>query len=333
MTSMIRTPGVLSACFALGGAALLPLAGHAADAKGADFPTRPIRLIVPFPPGGGTDLVSRAIQPEMSAALGQQVVLDNRGGAQGLLGTGIAAQAIPDGYTLVMAEIGAMAVAPALTDKLQFDPIKDFAPITQLIAQPYFVSLNPTVQAKTLAEFITLAKTKPGTLNFGSGNATAHVAQEVFFQTAGLKLQHIPYRGSGPAMTALLGNEVQVLFSGPAAAIPQIKAGKIRGLAVTTLKRSPEMPEVPTIAEQGFKGFEISGWYGLAAPARTPRPIIMKLNEVVVAILTTGKAAQFLRERGYEPTPTTPEAFGKYMQAEILRWSKAVKQYNVKSFD
>ena len=314
-------------------ASWLPAVAGAADKNTGSYPGRPVRLIVPFPPGGGTDLVSRAIQPELSAALGQQVVLDNRGGAQGLLGTGIAASAVPDGYTLVIAEIGAVAVAPSLTDKLQFDPIKDLAPITQLIAQPYFVSLNPTVPAKTLAEFITLAKNKGHTLNFGSGNASAHVAQEVFFQTAGLKLQHIPYRGSGPAMTALLGNEVQVLFSGPGAAIPQIRAGKIRALAVTTLKRSPEMPDVATLSEQGFKGFEISGWYGLAAPARTPRPVILKLNEVMTKILTSGQAAKFLRERGYEPTPTTPEAFGAYMQSEILRWSKAVKQYNVKSFD
>ena len=299
----------------------------------ADYPERPIRLIVPFPPGGGTDLVSRAIQPPMAAALGQQVVLDNRGGAQGLLGTTLAAKAEPDGYTLVIAEIGAVAVAPSLADKLQFDPLNDFAPITKLIEQPYIVSLHPSVQAQTLAEFIKLAQARPGALNFGSGNATAHVAQEVFFQTVRIKLQHIPYRGSGPAMAALLGNEVRVIFSGPGAAIPQIKSNKIRALAVTTLKRSRELPNVPTIAEQGYKGFEVSGWYGLAAPARTPRAIIDKLNAVTTKILSGGDAANFLRDRGYEPSPTTPDDFGRYMKTEIARWSKAVRDYNVKSFD
>jgi len=299
----------------------------------ADYPERPIRLIVPFPPGGGTDLVSRAIQPSMAAALGQQVVLDNRGGAQGLLGTTLAAKAEPDGYTLVIAEIGAVAVAPSLADKLQFDPLNDFAPITKLIEQPYIVSLHPSVQAQTLAEFIKLAQARPGALNFGSGNATAHVAQEVFFQTVRIKLQHIPYRGSGPAMAALLGNEVRVIFSGPGAAIPQIKSNKIRALAVTTLKRSRELPNVPTIAEQGYKGFEVSGWYGLAAPARTPRAIIDKLNAVTTKILSGGDAANFLRDRGYEPSPTTPDDFGRYMKTEIARWSKAVRDYNVKSFD
>jgi len=299
----------------------------------ADYPERPIRLIVPFPPGGGTDLVSRAIQPPMAAALGQQVVLDNRGGAQGLLGTTLAAKAEPDGYTLVIAEIGAVAVAPSLADKLQFDPLNDFAPITKLIEQPYIVSLHPSVQAQTLADFIKLAQARPGALNFGSGNATAHVAQEVFFQTVRIKLQHIPYRGSGPAMAALLGNEVQVIFSGPGAAIPQIRSNKIRALAVTTLKRSRELPNVPTIAEQGYKGFEVSGWYGLAAPARTPRAIIDKLNAVTTKILSGGDAANFLRERGYEPSPTTPDDFGRYMKTEIARWSKAVSDYNVKSFD
>jgi len=303
----------------------------AAQTKAAPWPDRPVRVIVPFPPGGGTDLVSRAIQPELSAALGQQIVLDNRGGAQGLLGTAIAAKAAPDGYTLVISEIGAIAVAPALADKLQFDPVKDFATITKLIEQPYFVSVHPSVPVKTLQEFIKFGQAKAGSLNFGSGNSTAHVGQEVFFQTVGLKLQHIPYRGSGPAMTALLGNEVQILFSGPAAAIPQIKAGKIRALAVTTLKRSREMPDIPTVAEQGFKDFEVSGWYGLAAPAATPRPIIQRLNADLTKILTTGDAAKFLRERGYEPSPTTPEEFAKYTQSEIIRWSKAVKQYNVKS--
>jgi tripartite-type tricarboxylate transporter receptor subunit TctC len=297
------------------------------------YPDRPIRLIVPFPPGGGTDLVSRTVQPELQGRLGQQVVIDNRGGAQGLLGTALGAQAAPDGYTLTIAEVGAVAVAPAISDKVQFDPVKDFSPITKLIEQPYIMSVHPSVPAKTLTEFIKLAKAKQGALNYGSGNTTAHVAQEVFYQTAGIKLQHIPYRGSGPSVAALLGNEVQVLFSGPGAAIPQINAGKIRGLAVTTLKRSRELPDLPTLNESGFKGFEISGWYGLVAPARTPGPIVARLNADLVKILTSGESAQLLSKRGYDPAPTTPEEFGKYLQSEVVRWTKAVKQFGIKTLE
>ena len=302
------------------------------DGKAA-YPERPIRLVVPFPPGGGTDLVSRTIQPALQAQLGQQVVIDNRGGAQGLVGTAIAAQAAPDGYTLVIAEIGAIALAPAISDKVQFDPIRDFAPISKLIEQPYIMSVHPSVPAKSLAEFIKLAKAKVGALNYGSGNTTAHVAQELFYQTAGVKLQHIPYRGSGPSVVALVGNEVQALFSGPGAALPQIKAGRIRGLAVSTIKRSRELPDLPTLDESGFKGFEISGWYGLAAPARTPQPVIARLNTEVVKILSGGEAAQQLSARGYDPAPTTPEAFGRYLQSEVARWTKAVKQFGIKTLE
>jgi len=312
-----------------GALALASLNTVAADA----YPNKPIRLIVPFPPGGGTDLVSRAIQPPFSAAVGQQLLIDNRGGAQGTTGTVIGAKANPDGYTLVIAEIGATVVAPWTFDKPPFDVARDFAPITQLIEQPYIVSIHPSVPAKTLADFLKLAAAKPNGYNYGSGNVTAHLAQQVFYQTAKLSLTHVPYRGSGPAMTALLGGEVQTLFSGPGAAIPQIRAGKLRPLAVTTAKRARELPEVPTLEESGFKGFAISGWYGLMAPAGTPQPIIRKLNSVVTKILSEGDGAKFLAMRGYEPTPTTPEAFGKFMLAEYQRWGKAVKAAGVKATD
>jgi tripartite-type tricarboxylate transporter receptor subunit TctC len=320
----------LKRCLMLGAAAVLavPLAASAQD-----FPNRPIRLIVPFPPGGGTDLVSRTMQPALAARLGQQIVIDNRGGAQGLLGTGIAASAAPDGYTLVIAEIGATAVGPALVDKLQFDVIRDFAPISKLIEQPYIMSIHPSVPAKSVAEFIKLAQSKPGGLNYGSGNVTSHVMQEVFFRTAKIKLTHIPYRGSGPSVAALLANEVQTLFSGPGAAIPQIKAGRIRGIAVTTLKRSPQLPDIPTLDESGFKGFEISGWYGIMAPAKTPKPVIARLNADIVHVLSTGDVPKILAARGYDPVPTSPEEFAKYLRSEVARWTKAVKEYGIKSIE
>ena len=318
-------------------ALLLPQIAVAAEkaAPGATgmYPNKSIRLIVPFPPGGGTDLVSRILQPALTSALGQQILIDNRGGAQGTSGTAIGAKANPDGYTLIIAEIGATAVAPWMYDKVPFDVSRDFAPITQLIEQPYIVSIHPSVPAKTLADFIKLAAAKPNGYNYGSGNVTAHLAQEVFYQTAKLKLTHIPYRGSGPAMTAALAGEVQTLFSGPGAAIPQIRAGRIRALAVTTARRTRELPDVATLDEQGYKGFAISGWYGLMAPAGTPQPIIMQLNSVFTKILSGSDAAKQLSDRGYDPTPTAPEAFGKFMKAEVERWGKAVKAAGVKAAD
>lgn len=312
----------LAACLALFAPAL------AAQATNA-YPNKPIRLIVPFPPGGGTDLVSRTMQPALSAALGQQILIDNRGGAQGTLGTAIAASANPDGYTLVISEIGATAVAPALMPKLSFDVAKDFAGISQLIEQPYIMTVHPSIPVKNLAEFIKLAQSKPNSMNFGSGNVTAHVAQEAFFQTAKVKLTHIPYRGSGPSVAAAVGGEVQTLFSGPGAAIPQIKAGKLRALAVTTIKRASQLPEVPTLAEQGYKGFAISGWYGLMGPVAMPKPAINILNKAVTDVLN-GDTGKLLRDRGYEPVPTTPAEFDKFTRAEIARWSKAVKEYGIK---
>jgi len=305
-------------------------AARAADKAGA-YPERPIRLIVPFPPGGGTDTVSRTMQPELQKRLGQQIIIDNRGSAQGMTGTAIAASAAPDGYTLVIAEIGATALGPVLTPNVPFDVIRDFAPITKLIEQPYILSVHPSVPAKTLPDFIKLAQAKAGAYNYGSGNVTSHVMQEVFYRTAKATLTHIPYKGSGPSVAALVQNEVQTLFSGPGAAIPQIKAGRIRGLAVTTIKRARQLPDLPTLDESGFKGFEVSGWYGIMAPAKTPRPIITRLNQDIVAVLTTGDTPKLLVNRGYEPAPMSPEAFSKYLQAEIARWSKAIKQYGIKT--
>ena len=303
-----------------------PLTAHAAAAE--TYPNKPIRLIVPFPPGGGTDLVSRIMQPALSAQLGQQILIDNRGGAQGILGTAIAATANPDGYTLVISEIGATAVTPALVPKMSFNVAKDFAGISQLIEQPYIMTVHPSVPARTLAEFIQLAQSKPNSLNFGSGNVTAHVAQEAFFQTAKVKLTHIPYRGSGPSVAAAVGGEVQTLFSGPGAAIPQIKAGRLRALAVTTAQRAAQLPDVPTLSEQGYKGFAISGWYGLMGPVAMPKQAIATLNKAVTAVLK-GETGNLLRSRGYEPVPTTPAEFDKFMRAEIDRWSKAVKAYGI----
>jgi tripartite-type tricarboxylate transporter receptor subunit TctC len=304
----------------------------AADKVASGYPLRPIRVIVPFPPGGGTDFVARVIAPPLAEALGQNVLIDNRSGAQGVVGTQIGAQAGNDGHTLTLVD-AATVIAPAMMDKAPFDVTTDFAPIGMLIEQPYLIVIHPSVPANNLGEFIKVAQANPGKYNFGSGAAIAHVSQEVFYSLAKLKMTHVPYRGTGPLMTAIVGNEVQATFAGPGSALPQVKAGRLRALAVTTLKRSREMPEVPTLDEQGFKGFEIRGWYGLLAPAGIPRPVVSRINIELNKILSGGPAAQTLRQRGLEPSPVSPDEFGRFLKAEVARWSQAVKQYNVKQGD
>ncbi len=309
--------------------ALAFCAASAGEKAAGAYPVKPIRLIVPFPPGGSTDFIARVIAPPLTDALGQNVLIDNRTGAQGVVGMQIAAQAANDGYTLVIVD-AATVIAPAMMDKAPFDVARDFAPIAMLVEQPYVVTIHPSVPARNLAELITLVQANPGKYNFGSGSAISHVSQEVFYSMAKLKMAHIPYRGSGPLMTAIVGNEVQVTFSGPVTAVPMVKAGRLRPLAVTTLKRSRELPDVPTLDELGFTGFEIRGWFGMLAPAGTPRPIVTRVNIELNKVLASGPASQTLRQRGLEPTPVSPDDFGSFLSSEVVRWSKAVKQYNVK---
>lgn len=302
----------------------------AAEKAALVYPAKPLRLIVPFPPGGGTDFVARVIAPPLGETFGQTVLIDNRTGAQGVVGTQIAAQAANDGYTLVIVD-AATVIAPAMMEKPPFDVTKDFAPIGMLVEQPYLVTIHPSLPAKNLGEFVKLVQANPGKYNFGSGAAIAHVSQEVFYSLAKLRMTHVPYRGTGPLMTAIVGNEVQVTFSGPGSALPMVKSGRLRPLAVTTLKRSRELPDVPTLDELGYKGFEIRGWYGMLAPAGTPRAIVTRVNTELNKVLTSGPASQTLRARGLEPTAVSPDEFGKFLSSEVVRWSKAVKQYNVKS--
>ena len=220
-----------------------------------------------------------------------------------------------------------------MMDKAPFDVTKDFAPIGMLVEQPYLMTIHPSVPAKNLGEFIKLVQANPGKYNFGSGAAIAHVSQGVFYSLTKLKMIHIPYRGTGPLMTAIVENEVQVTFSGPDSALPMVRAGRLRPLAVTTLKRSRELPEVPTLDELGFKGFEIRDWYELLAPAGMPRSIVTHVNTELNKVLSSGPASQTLRQRGLEPAPVSPEDFGKFLTSEVVRWSKAVKQYNVKQIE
>jgi len=306
------------------------LAGGAFAAAAPGYPVKPIRVIVPFPPGGGTDFVMRAIAPQLSEQLGQQVLIDNRAGAQGVLGTQIGARAINDGYTLAIVD-AATVIAPALISPPPFDVMKDFAPVAILVEQPYLVTLHPSVPAKTMAEFVKLVQANPGKFNYGSGSAISHVSQALFYSMARLDMTHVPYRGTGPLMAASLGNEVQTTFTGPGAALPQVKAGKLRLLAVTSNRRFAQAPDAPTLDEVGFKGTDIRGWFGMLAPAGTPRAVVTKLNGTINGILSGGPAAQLLRDRGYDLNPVSPEAFGKFLGAEVARWSKAIRDFGVKA--
>ena len=328
-----RVAGAARSVGWLGGAALLAVSGWAiaqSTPGNATFPVKPLRVVVPFPPGGGTDFVMRAIGPQLSEVLGQQVLVDNRAGAQGVVGTQIGARANPDGYTLTIVD-AATVIAPAMMSPPPFDVLRDFTPIAILVEQPYLITVHPSVPATTIGEFVKLVQAHPGKYNFGSGSAIAHVSQEVFFSVAKLRLTHVPYRGSGPLMAGLVGNEVQTSFTGPGAALPQVRAGKLRALAVTSLRRFVQTPDVPTLDESGFRGFEIRGWFGMLAPAGTPRPAVERLNGAINRVLSGGPAAQVLRDRGYDINPQSPESFGKFLASEVVRWSKAVRQYGVKS--
>ncbi|HEV8520574.1 MAG TPA: tripartite tricarboxylate transporter substrate binding protein [Burkholderiales bacterium] len=306
--------------------ATLLVTQYASGATPTDYPTKPIRMIVGFAPGGGTDTTARAISIKLAESLGQQVIVDNRAGAAGNIATELVAKAAPDGYTILLGTIAALAINPSLyRTKLPFDSVRDFAPIIQAVDSTNILSLHPSVPAANVKELIALAKTKP--LNYGSSGVggTGHLAGELFNSMAGTKMTHIPYKGGGPAMIDLVGGQVQLVFATAASAVPQIKAGKIKGIAVTTIKRAALMPNIPTIAESGLPGFDANNWYGLLAPAKTPRPIIMRLNAEVTKVLAMPDVKDFLFNQGLDPAPGTPEQFGAYIKSEITKWAKVVK--------
>jgi tripartite-type tricarboxylate transporter receptor subunit TctC len=306
------------------------LAGATA-AQAADYPTKPIRMLVGFAPGGGTDTTARPIAAKLGDALGQQVIVDNRPGAAGNIAAEITANAAPDGYTILMATIASLAINPSLYSKLPFDPEKDLAPVIQAVDSTNILSLHPSVAANSVKELIALAKQKP--LNYGSSGVggTGHLAGELFNVMAGTKMSHVPYKGGGPAMVDLVGGNIQLVFATAASAVPQIKAGKIKGIAVTTAKRSGLMPELPTISEAGLKGYEANNWYGIVVPAKTPKPIVARLNAEVAKILNMPDIKQFLFNMGLDVAPGTPETFGAYIRSERAKWAKVVKASGAKA--
>ncbi len=310
---------------------VLACAGAHVSAADTPFPSRPIRFIVPNGAGGTTDLVARSVAPKLADMLSQQVVIDNRPGSGGILGTEIVAKAAPDGHTLLMGTIGNIAISPALYRKLAYDSLRDFAPVTQLASAAYMVLLHPSVVAKSMKELAALAKAKPGALNFASaGSGTgSHLAAELFKSMAGVDIVHVPYKGGSPAMTDVIAGQVQLMFNGIPSSMPHLRSGRVRALAVTTAARSAAAPELPTIAEAGFPGAESTSWTGILVPAGTPAPVIAKLNAAFVKALQFQDVVARLSMDGATPVGNTPAEFGAYIKNEHAKWGKVVRASGV----
>ncbi|HEX2830927.1 MAG TPA: tripartite tricarboxylate transporter substrate binding protein [Burkholderiales bacterium] len=303
----------------------------AAPAYAQQYPTKPVRLLVPFAPGGGTDITARAIAQGLSERLGQQFVADNRPGANGTIAVDILTKSLPDGYTLSMIS-SSHSVNASLIKGIAYDLTKDVLPITQATTQPYALVVHPSVQAKSVKELIALAKAKPGQLNYGSsGNGgLSHLSGALFSYLAQIDIVHVPYKGGNPAMIDVIAGQIQMLYSTILQSQPHIKAGKLRPLAVTTAKRSRAAPDLPTMQEAGVKGYEVAGWYGMIAPLKTPPAIIDRLNKQVVQVLHSPEVAPRLAADGSEPVGSTPQQFGQHIKSEVAKWAKLTKQMNIR---
>jgi tripartite-type tricarboxylate transporter receptor subunit TctC len=311
-------------------AAICTLTASAAWAQ-ASYPSKPVRLIVPWPPGGGADVITRLLSPKLSEALGQQVIVDNRGGAAGNIGAEMAAKAPPDGYTIAFAYSGTHSINPHIYSKMPFRE-SDFAPIIWLASVPQVVVVHPSLPVKTIKDLIALDRAKPGQLSYGSsGNgAINHLAGELFNHMTGTKLVHVPYKGGGPAAVALISGEIALILGEPASLVGHIKAGKVRPIAVTTAKRALSFPELPTVAESGVRDYEVTSWNGMLAPAGTPSDVLRRLNAEYNKIITDAEMRKRLIANGYEPVGGPPEKFGEHIRAEIAKWGPVVKRANVR---
>ncbi|MGA0570226.1 Bug family tripartite tricarboxylate transporter substrate binding protein [Variovorax sp. VNK109] len=296
-------------------------------AQAQAFPTKPIRIVVPFPPGGSTDLLARRIGEKLAAAWGQPVVVENRAGAGGTVGADYVAKSPADGYTLLMGVTGSNAISQALYPKLPYDVVKDFSPVSMVVSSPLVLAVNPTVKANTAAEFLALAKAKPGSVSYGSpGNGTSmHLTGEMYKQAAKVSMVHIPYRGSAGMLTDLMGGQIESTFGDLLVLMPQIEAGKVRPLAVTSKKRHPMLPNVPTLAEAGLPEFEALSWQGLFAPAGTPADVMTKLSTEVNKALKSPEITDYFGSRGFIIEGTTPAAFKSFIEAEVKKWTTIVQ--------
>jgi len=312
-------------------AMLALLAVFAARAQDA-WPTKPIRFIEPFPPGSLTDTAARVLAQRLSKQLGQPLVVDNRSGARGNIGVEAAAKAAPDGYTIVLGTTSTHAVAVALSSHLGYDPVRDFAPVSLIATSPYVLVVHPSVPAKNVAELIALARAKPRQLNYASAGpaSLAHLAAELFAATAGVELTHVPYKSSAMAVVDLVNGRIEMQFGTIAPTLPHIRSGKLRALGVTGATRFPGLADVPTLDEAGLKGYEASLWMGILAPARTPEPVVARLNREIRSALASADLNEAFRAQGLEPVSATPDAFAAYIRSEIAKWRKAVDAAGIK---
>ena len=300
-------------------------------AEAQSWPTRPVRLISPFAPGGGADITSRALALKLSPALGQQVVVENRGGAGGMIGVDMATKAPADGYTMVLGTIGPIAINPSLYKKMTYDPMRDLVPVSQAANALNVLVVHPSLPAKNVKEMIAIAKARPGQMNYGSSGpgATDHLAGELFNVLAGVKMVHVPYKGGAPAMLDLVAGNVQVVFSTVSTAVAAMESKRVRPLAMTGNQRFELMPDLPTVAEAGLKGFEVNNWYGIFLPAGTPKDIVAKLNAEVVKALAAPDVKKRLIEAGIVATSSSPEGFTAYVKAESSKWAKVIKDAGI----
>jgi tripartite-type tricarboxylate transporter receptor subunit TctC len=311
----------------LASAVFCAAAGANSKAATPAYPTKPIRFIVPYTPGSSGDIFARSIGQKMSEAWGQQIIVDNRGGSGGAIGSEMAAKSPPDGYTLMLGGTSNIAINPALYGKLPYDAARDFAPVTLVASSPYVMIVNAALPARTVPEFIALAKARPGQLNYattGSGS-TVHLTAELFASMAGVKLVHVPYKNQAGRIVDVMAGEVQMMFAGTVLVQPHIKSGKVRALGITSAKRSPLMPELPTIAEAGLKGFESNGWFGVFVPAGTSRAIVMQLNAEIVRALKSPEMSERFAREGADLYGNSPEEFAVFVKTESAKWAKAVK--------
>ena len=297
------------------------------------WPAKPIRLMVPFPPGGSTDIVARIVAQKLSERLGQSFVIENRGGAGGTIGTALVAKSAPDGYNLAVASTTTHVVAPGVYAKLEYDPIKDFAPIGLMAISPYLLAVNPALPAKSLKELVALAKARPGKLNYASAGvgSTTHLSMEMLKHASGTFMLHIPYNGNGPAGTALIAGQVEVLFGSLPSLLPHVKSGRVRALAVGTPKRSPSLPDVPSVAELGYPGFDASLWLAIMAPAGTPQAIIERVNKEIVTVVAAADTRDAFDKAGTEPLTGTPADLAAMIRDGVPKYAQIIKTAGVKA--
>jgi tripartite-type tricarboxylate transporter receptor subunit TctC len=297
----------------------------------AQYPDKPIRMVLPFPPGGGTDGLARVLAPKMSLAMGQPIVIDNRPGAGGIAAAELVAKSTPDGYTLFMGSSTLVTATPSLM-KLPYDMQKDFAPITMFATAAFILAVNPQVAATSVSQLVALAKAKPGGLNYASGGigSPLHLCGELFKSRAGINIVHIAYKGGAPAATAVLAGEAQMIFGSFAASLPQIRAGRLRGLAVTSPVRAPLTPELPTMIESGFAGFNVQAWNSLDAPARTPPAIVQRIHAETVKAIQLPEVIDLMNKIGYAPAGTTPQQYAEQKRSETAMWAKLIKDANIR---